>query len=61
MMKMIPFEVESNSDAFDAAICALVALSYGLDGRCSLLPELVKPPDDWDKDNGEGWIYYPKF
>jgi len=61
MIKMIPSEVKVNSDAFDAAICALVALAYGLAGKSSLLPELVGPPSGWNKENGEGWIYYPKL
>lgn len=61
MIKMIPSEVEVNSDAFDACICALVALSYGLAGRSSLFPEIVRPPDDWDNESNEGWIHYPKL
>ena len=61
MIRMIPAEVGVDSDAFDAAICALVALSYGLAGKSSLLPEVVRPPEGWDKENNEGWIYYPKL
>ena len=61
MIQLIPSGVETKSDAFDAAICALLALSYGLAGKSPLLPELVGPPSSWDKENSEGWIYYPKL
>lgn len=60
LIKHIPPEVKVNSDAFDAALCALLAVSYGLSGESTLLPALVFPPDDWNNENGEGWIYYPQ-
>ena len=53
----IPPEVDPGTDAYDAAICALLAIAYGASGSFPDLPPLKDPPEKelyWK----EGWIYH---
>lgn len=55
---MLPSEVNEGTDAYDAALCSLMALAYGTGGRLQELPELVGPSCITDEIKEEGWIYY---
>jgi len=59
--QLIPVEYTASPDAYDAAICALLALGYGLAGKSPHLPKLIGPPANWNGLSSEGWIYYPSF
>ncbi|AOM82170.1 DUF429 domain-containing protein [Salisediminibacterium beveridgei] len=54
--KQMPAGLDSGTDAYDAAICALYAMAYQTKGK--LLPELVHPKvAELDQARHEGWIF----
>jgi len=55
---LIPEGVELGTDAYDAAICAVLALAYAADGMVEGLPRLCGPQTDDPVIEEEGWIYY---
>ena len=59
---MLPKSVKVGTDAYDSALCAIMALTFGARDQFTELPNLVGP-DAADEDlNDEGWIYYfPKI
>lgn len=59
---MIPENVKVGTDAYDSALCAIMALAYGAGDQFSELPNLIGP-EVMDEDiKEEGWIYYfPKI
>lgn len=56
----MPPDVERGTDAYDAALCALVALAYAADGRIEGLPVTCGPQGDPSRIREEGWIFYPE-
>lgn len=60
LQRLLPQSVMPGSDESDAAICALVALAFLLDGSSAGLPRLVGPdPHASDEElRSEGWIYH---
>ena len=56
----LPGDLPARSDKLDAAICALHALAYALQGQDRDLPRLVGPPDALVQSavSVEGWIYH---
>jgi hypothetical protein len=55
---MIPKNLSPKTDEYDAAICAIMGVSYGANGTFGKLPKLVEPPEDIESPKTEGWIYY---
>lgn len=55
---MIPKNLSSKTDEYDAAICAIMGVSYGANGEFKKLPKLVEPPENIVSPKTEGWIYY---
>jgi predicted nuclease with RNAse H fold len=52
----------ARSDEYDAAICAVLAVAFGVDGEQEdLLPPMRHPPLEFSirRLKSEGWIYYP--
>jgi predicted nuclease with RNAse H fold len=58
LKELLPKNIPYPSDAYDAAICAIMAVAYGADGKFLQLPKLVHPPDHLDSVIKEGWIYH---
>jgi len=60
--RLLPSGVEPGTDAYDAALCALLGLAY-LGGEAAALPGLVGPREGWEGeeplDLREGWIFAP--
>jgi hypothetical protein len=58
-----PADAVAGTNECDAAICALLALSFALDGQSGLLPRLVSPDSSVTREElrCEGWIYYPSL
>ena len=56
----LPSQVRIDSDEYDAAICSLLALSYGAAGCEGLLPNLKEPMIPEAIFKSEGWIYHSK-
>ncbi|MFN2340876.1 MAG: hypothetical protein ABR547_06365 [Halanaerobium sp.] len=54
---MIPASVKAGTDAYDSALCAIMALAYGVDDFAEL-PNLVGPKIIDEEIKEEGWIYY---
>lgn len=53
----MPETVKPGTDAYDAAICALLALAFCADGRHGL-PRLASPPEAYiQAAESEGWVY----
>lgn len=59
LQKLVPIEYNLSSDSYDAAMCALLALAYGLGGLDQEFPRIMEPPHNWNGVPSEGWIYYP--
>jgi hypothetical protein len=57
--ELLPDHVPIGTDAYDAALCAVMALAYGAEGAFAPLPKLVGPPEHLNSIKTEGWIYYP--
>ncbi len=58
---LLPDNLPPGTDAYDAAICAIMAVAYGARGRFGKLPEMVEPPGGSQAVMLEGWIYhFPK-
>jgi len=55
---LLPPEVRSGTDAYDAAICALHAARFGAGQAVDSLPALVGPARVTEVIKEEGWIYY---
>lgn len=55
---MIPDSVEEGTDAYDSALCAIMALAYRADNVLAELPKLVGPDVITGAIKEEGWIYY---
>jgi hypothetical protein len=59
--RLLPTELEPGTDQYDAAICAVLAASYGVTqlDDTSDLPSLMLPPDSIPRSTlkDEGWIY----
>jgi hypothetical protein len=60
---LMPKDVTPGTDQYDAAICAVLALSYGMAGTEPALPRMIGPDDipngiSSDDLATEGWIYY---
>ena len=55
---MIPASVKAGTDAYDSALCAIMALAYGAGEDLAELPELVGPDEIESEIKEEGWIYY---
>ncbi len=60
LQNRLPSQLIINSDEYDAAICSLLALSYGAAGCGGLLPELKGPMIPEGIFKSEGWIYHSK-
>ena len=58
LKELLPKNIPYPSDAYDAAICAIMAVACGANGKFLQLPKLVHPPDDLDAVIKEGWIYH---
>ena len=60
--ELLPDYVKEGTDEGDAAICAVMAIAYGANGRYSKLPKLIGPSKEWiTAAKSEGWIYhFPK-
>lgn len=56
--ELLPIDLPHGTDAYDAAICAIMAVAYGADGRYANLPKLVGPPNGLNSVIVEGWIYH---
>ncbi|SES21354.1 DUF429 domain-containing protein [Salisediminibacterium halotolerans] len=57
LAEFFPSNVAPGTDAYDACICALYAISFSTNGL--LLPKLQGPPEDHEEEvKEEGWIYY---
>jgi hypothetical protein len=58
--RLLPGGLKANSDEHDAAICAVLALAFGLKGQRNWLPKLQGPHGQIGRDlaRTEGWIYY---
>jgi predicted nuclease with RNAse H fold len=61
LQRLLPDDAVAGSDECDAAICALLAVAFGLDGESNLLPRLISPDASVSNEElrSEGWIYYP--
>jgi predicted nuclease with RNAse H fold len=59
----LPADAFAGTDECDAAICALLALAFALNGESELLPRLASPDGSVSSEElrSEGWIYYPSF
>jgi len=55
---MIPESVKAGTDAYDSALCAIMALAYGAGDECTQLPNLIGPEVIDEDIKEEGWIYY---
>ena len=53
---LLPADVVPDTDRYDAALCALMALQYAAGGRVAQLPALLTPPAGMALD--EGWVYH---
>ncbi|MGL6265430.1 DUF429 domain-containing protein [Aeromonas jandaei] len=53
---LLPADVVPDTDRYDAALCALMALQYAAGGRVAQLPALLTPPVGMALD--EGWVYH---
>ncbi|MGY3924977.1 DUF429 domain-containing protein [Aeromonas jandaei] len=53
---LLPADVVPDTDRYDAALCALMALQYAAGGRVAQLPALLTPPVGMAPD--EGWVYH---
>jgi predicted nuclease with RNAse H fold len=59
---MLPDSVKAGTDAYDSALCAIMALAYGAGDQFTELPNLVGPDAAEQDLKDEGWIYYfPKI
>jgi predicted nuclease with RNAse H fold len=58
LARLIPPDVKSGTDAYDAAICALHAAKFGSGQALRVLPPLVGPERVTEAMAEEGWIYY---
>ncbi|TNH95186.1 DUF429 domain-containing protein [Aeromonas sobria] len=56
LASLLPDDVVPDTDRYDAALCALMALQYAAGGKVAALPALVQPPSDMPRD--EGWVYH---
>jgi hypothetical protein len=58
--RLLPRGLKANSDEHDAAVCAIMALAFGLKGQRDWLPKLERPNGHIERDvtRTEGWIYY---
>ncbi len=54
----LPQGIRVGTDAYDACICALLAVLYGAQGRFKNFSPLVAPPHQMLTVKSEGWIYY---
>jgi len=64
IQSLLPPNMTAGTDESDAAICALHALAFAINGCSRLLPPLVGPSETVvDVARHEGWIYYfaPEF
>ena len=60
--KCLPKGIREGTDAYDACICAFLAVLYAAQGRFRNFSSLVAPPPKKLAVNNEGWIYYlPKY
>jgi hypothetical protein len=61
LQRLLPADAVAGTDECDAAICAMLALAFALDGESELLPQLVSPDASVSVEQlrSEGWIYYP--
>jgi predicted nuclease with RNAse H fold len=55
---LLPDSVSAGTDAYDAALCAIMALAYGAADAFAELPNLVHPKQIDEDIKEEGWIYY---
>ncbi|MFB2862690.1 DUF429 domain-containing protein [Aeromonas sp. MdU4] len=53
---LLPVDVVPDTDRYDAALCALMALQYAAGGQVAQLPALLSPPAEMALD--EGWVYH---
>lgn len=59
LREFFPSNTASGTDAYDACICAIYAIAFGMSGK--VLPSLQGPPTDRKEEvKEEGWIYYFK-
>ncbi|WP_261134073.1 hypothetical protein [Bacillus sp. Marseille-Q3570] len=59
ILSLIPEEIPVHTDAYDAAICAFLALLYAGDGKVLKNVFLNEPCIKKETAVEEGWIYYP--
>ncbi|WP_408006262.1 hypothetical protein ACJROX_16265 [Pseudalkalibacillus sp. A8] len=59
ILALIPEVVQKNTDAYDAAICAILALLYAGNGEIIENITLSDPCINLEIAKEEGWIYYP--
>ena len=55
---MIPDSLKAGTDAYDSALCAIMALAYGAGEAAAELPTLMGPEKIDSEIKEEGWIYY---
>ncbi|WP_349407357.1 hypothetical protein [Pseudalkalibacillus sp. SCS-8] len=58
LLDLIPADLPKKSDAYDASICALLALLFKGNGDLIENVMLTHPPDEFPYVKEEGWIYY---
>ncbi|CDX02977.1 Hypothetical protein DPCES_3090 [Desulfitobacterium hafniense] len=56
--QLLPSNLQTGTDAYDAAICAIMAIAYGAEGRLRNIPKLIEPPTISEAIMAEGWIYH---
>ncbi|MFW6266173.1 MAG: hypothetical protein ACOC21_01265 [Halanaerobiales bacterium] len=57
MRERIPAEVKRGTDAYDASLCSLMALSKEVEDKQLDIPEPAGPPEGYSKTE-EGWIFH---
>ena len=55
---MLPKSVKVGTDAYDSALCAVMAIAYGAGDQFTELPNLIGPEVIDENIKEEGWIYY---
>lgn len=55
---ILPDTVEEGTDAYNSALCAIMALANGAEDAVTELPKLIGPEKIDSEIREEGWIYY---
>ena len=57
--ELLPKNITPGTDAYDAALCSIMALGAESGGTIPEVPELVGPSEINERIREEGWIYHP--